>query len=100
MKTDNEVLRPTTERKRRRTPAKISKKNLMLATAYGSYWIIMEPDEKAGFIVTAPNLPGVTTWGKNIIHAKEMAREAIELCIECLVREQRGSLREKAPAAP
>ncbi|OGZ32703.1 MAG: hypothetical protein A3H02_02960 [Candidatus Niyogibacteria bacterium RIFCSPLOWO2_12_FULL_41_13] len=54
-------------------------------TQYGRYECLLESDEKKGFIVTASGLPGVTTWGKNIAHAKKMAKEAIELCIECRV---------------
>lgn len=48
----------------------------------------IEPDESHGYIVIAPALPGVITWGKNLTHAKEMAREAIELCIESLVQKR------------
>lgn len=54
-------------------------------TQYGRYRCILEPDERRGFIVTVPGLDGVITWGKNIAHAKKMAKEAIELCIECRV---------------
>lgn len=54
---------------------------------YGLHVAILEPDER-GFVVTVPALPGVITWGKNITHAEEMVKEAIELCIECLVQEK------------
>lgn len=57
-----------------------------IKTEYGTQSIILEPDDK-GYIVTAPDLEGVVTWGKNRKHAKEMAKEAIELCVECLVEE-------------
>lgn len=60
---------------------------LYIRTSYGDHLSIFEPDEKKGFIVTVPGLPGVVTWGKNIAHAKKMAREAIELCVECRAEE-------------
>ena len=60
-------------------------------TRYGIHRIMLEPDAEGGFVVTALDLPGVVTWGKNTSHAEEMAREAIELCIECLVEERQVS---------
>lgn len=64
------------------------KKSLFVETNYGSHLVAIEPDERHGYVVTAPALPGVITWGRTLTHSKEMAREAIELCIESLV--QRG----------
>ena len=61
------------------------KKELFVQTKYGNHVVEIEPDERRGYVAVAPALPGVVTWGKNINHAKEMAREAIELCIESLV---------------
>lgn len=52
-------------------------------TSYGSHRIIFERDERKGYVATAPDLPGVITWGKTLLEAKKMAREAIELCVEC-----------------
>lgn len=73
-----------------------------VSTRYGDHLCILEPDEKKGFIVTVPDLQGVITWGRNISHAKEMVKEAIELCIESRVKEsihqikrnQRSTIRE------
>lgn len=65
---------------------KSNKKLVQVKTQYGYQLCKLEPDEH-GYIITAPGLPGVVTWGKSINHAKRMAREAIELCIECLVNE-------------
>ena len=56
-------------------------------TKYGVHEIILEKDER-GYVVEAPNLDGVLSWGKNIKEAKEMVKEAIDLCIECLVEER------------
>lgn len=72
------------------------KKSLFIETNYGSHQVAIEPDERHGYVVTAPTLPGVITWGKNLIHAKEMAREAIELCIESLVQ-RRSNAQMKPP---
>lgn len=58
-----------------------------VSTRYGTHLCVLEPDEKRGYIVTAPGLEGVITWGRNISHAKEMAKEAIELVIECRAEE-------------
>lgn len=63
-------------------------KSLFIQTNYGSHLVTIEPDERRGYVVIAPALLGVITWGKNLTHAKEMAREAIELCIESLVQEK------------
>lgn len=64
------------------------KKSLYIETNYGSHLVAIEPDERHGYVVTAPALPGVITWGKTLAHAKEMVREAIELCIESLVQKR------------
>ena len=64
---------------------------LFVQTRYGNHMIVLEPDERKGYVAIAPALPGVITWGENMTHAKEMAKEAIELCIESLV--------EKRPSA-
>lgn len=56
-------------------------------TRYGVHEVVLEKDEK-GYVVEAPDLEGVLSWGKNIKEAKKMVQEAIELCIECLVEEE------------
>ena len=33
-------------------------------------------------MITVPNRPDVISWGKNLAHAKKMAKEAIELSVE------------------
>ena len=47
--------------------------------------IILSPEPDGGFTVTVPSLPGCITWGEDIAHAKEMAREAISLYLEDMV---------------
>lgn len=75
-------------------------RTVSIQTQYGCYQCTLESENKHGFIVTVPGLPGVITWGKNITHTKEMAKEAIELCIECRVEETLHKTKTKrgAPA--
>ena len=64
------------------------KKYIEIKTRYGAHLCLIEPDEKNSLIVTAVNLPGVITCGKDLKEAQKMAQEAIEICIECLAEEQ------------
>jgi predicted RNase H-like HicB family nuclease len=66
-------------------------------TNYGKHLCIFEPDDKEGYIVTVPGLPGTVTWGKTISQAKKMAQEAIELCVECFVRKAAAFKKKDAP---
>lgn len=50
------------------------------------YVIHLEPDEDGGFVVTVPELPGCITWGCDIAHATEMARECIEGFLEAMAK--------------
>ncbi len=81
----------------------MNKKIIEVKTKYGAHACIFEKDlEKGGFVVVAQKLPGVVTWGKNFNEAKKMAKEALELCIECLVEEsvhERSEKPKKAIAA-
>ena len=43
-----------------------------------TYRIILAEEPEWGYTVTVPALPGCITHGKNIAHAREMAKEAIE----------------------
>ena len=61
----------------------MAKKQITIKTKYGEHRVILEKDER-GYMVTAPGLKGVVTWGKDIKHAQAMAKEAIELCVECI----------------
>jgi len=71
------------------------KKTLKLTvnTNYGQYAVLLEPDEKTGFIITVAGLPEIITWGKNLRHAKAMAKEAIELSVECRAEESMRGIR-------
>lgn len=65
--------------------ASIAKRKIQINTDYGSHICIFKPDGEKGFIVTTPGVEGMITWGKNLEHAKKMAKECLELCIECMV---------------
>ena len=61
------------ERKIRRT----------VKTNYGMFSIVLEREpDIGGYIITVPQKADVITWGKNLTHAKRMAREAIECSVE------------------
>ena len=64
--------------------SKSKKTSATVDTSYGSHRVTFERDERKGYVATAPDLPGVITWGKDLVEAKKMIREAIELCIECM----------------
>lgn len=70
-------------------------RKVLIPTLYGRHTALLEPDERNGFIVTVPDLPAVISWGGNIVHAKEMAKEAIELCIECIAERVRHTTKAK-----
>jgi len=66
----------------------MSRQTISIKTRYGSHICLFEPDrEKGGYVVTAKDVKGVVTWGKNLVHAKAMAKEALELSIESLALE-------------
>jgi len=49
-----------------------------------TYRILLTREPEGGFTVNVPALPGCVTFGENIEHAMEMAKEAIELYVETL----------------
>ena len=68
---------------------KLKKQEIQVQTRYGKYRCLCLPDpDDNDYIVTIPSLTGVVTWGKNLQQVKKMAREAIELHLECLVARQ------------
>jgi antitoxin HicB len=50
-----------------------------------TYRILLNREPEGGYTVTVPALPGCITYGENIDHAINMAKEAIELYVESLV---------------
>ena len=47
-----------------------------------TYKLLLHKEPEGQYTVTVPALPGCITFGENIEHAIEMAKEAIELYIE------------------
>jgi predicted RNase H-like HicB family nuclease len=47
-----------------------------------TYSIVVDPDDKGGFTVTVPSLPGCITQGETIEQCLEHAEEAITLYLE------------------
>ncbi|MBI4159798.1 type II toxin-antitoxin system HicB family antitoxin [Candidatus Wolfebacteria bacterium] len=56
------------------------------------YMVLFERNERGGYTVTAPALPGLVTEGKNLENARLMAQDAIRCYIEGLRK-----LKEKIP---
>lgn len=52
-----------------------------------NYNVIFQPAEEGGYTVTVPALPGCITEGDTLDEARKMAKEAIELCLECLIQD-------------
>lgn len=71
----------------------MKKQHLSVKTRYGAHVCIFDPDpDTGGFVVTAKDVPGVVTCGKNLTEAKAMAREALELMIETIAIESPASV--------
>lgn len=48
------------------------------------YHVLFRPEPEGGFTALVPSLPGCVTWGRDIAHAKNMARDAIDTYIASL----------------
>ncbi len=48
------------------------------------YTAFFEANENGGYTVTVPSLPGLVTEGKDLGHARSMAKDAIQSYIEGL----------------
>jgi antitoxin HicB len=49
-----------------------------------NYKVMLRPEPEGGYTVLVPSLPGCISYGDTVSHAKEMAKEAIELYLESL----------------
>ncbi len=49
-----------------------------------TYRIILTEEPEGGYTVIVPSLPGCITYGQNVNHAIDMAKEAIEGYLEVL----------------
>ena len=52
-----------------------------------TYRIVLRKEPEGTYTATVPALPGCITWGENVEHALEMAKEAIKGYIEVLQEE-------------
>lgn len=57
------------------------------------YTAFFEANEHGGYTVTVPALPGLVTEGRNLEHARRMAKDAVRCYIEGLKK-----LKEPVPA--
>lgn len=64
----------------------MKKREITIKTRFGAHICFFEKDVK-GYVVTAKDVPGVVTWGKNLAEARDMAKEALELMIETIAIE-------------
>ncbi len=64
----------------------MKKQLLPIKTRFGTHLCVFDADVK-GYVVTAKDIKGVVTYGKNLAEAKKMAREALELMIETIAIE-------------
>jgi len=44
--------------------------------------VILEPDEKGGYVAVCPSLPGCYSQGDSVEEALKNIKEAIELCLK------------------
>ncbi|MBY0476399.1 MAG: type II toxin-antitoxin system HicB family antitoxin [Chitinophagaceae bacterium] len=52
-----------------------------------TYRLLLRKEKEGNYTVLVPSLPGCITWGENVDHAIEMAKEAIEAYVEVLKEE-------------
>ena len=52
-----------------------------------TYRIVLRKEPEGTYTALVPSLPGCITWGENVEHALEMAKEAIEGYISVLQEE-------------
>jgi len=50
----------------------------------GHFNIVLRPEPEGGFTATVPILPGCVTYGRTLVEARKMARDAIFGYIESL----------------
>jgi len=55
-----------------------------MAKVHYHYNIILRPEAEGGFTAIVPALPGCVTYGRNLIEARKMAKDAISAYIESL----------------
>lgn len=56
----------------------------MIKSRLLKYTILYKAEPEGGFTVSVPSLPGCVTYGQDLIEAKKMAEDAINLYLESL----------------
>lgn len=54
------------------------------------YTVKFKPDGEGGYIVRVPAFPQIVTGGRTLAEAEEMAKDAIELCLEYYTEQGRS----------
>ena len=52
-----------------------------------NFTVLFEPAEEGGYTVTCPALPGLVTEGDTLEEARSMARDAIRVYLESLIKD-------------
>ncbi|KKW14425.1 MAG: hypothetical protein UY54_C0018G0001 [Parcubacteria group bacterium GW2011_GWA2_50_10b] len=53
-----------------------------VGTSYGKFDVVLEREpDMGGYLVSVPKRADVISWGKNLSHAKLMAKDAIECSV-------------------
>jgi predicted RNase H-like HicB family nuclease len=63
-----------------------------------TYKVVIEPLPEGGYGVEVPALPGCLTWGRTYEQAVAMAKEAIEVYLESLIKHGSSIPVERAKA--
>lgn len=61
-----------------------------------SYTVIYEPLKDGGYLIMAPLLPGLVTYGRTFEEAKEMARDAVLCHLEGLKKDKKNIPTERS----
>ena len=59
-----------------------------MAKVHYHYNIILRPEAEGGFTAIVPALPGCVTYGRTLVEARKMAKDAISGYIESLRKHQ------------
>lgn len=75
---------------------KAKKRTIKVDTLYGPYTAVLENEpDMGGYMISVPKRRDVISWGKNLAHAKKMAKEAIECSVEgevLIMAEEEGAI--------
>ena len=58
----------------------------------GRFNIVLRPEPEGGFTVLVPALPGCVTYGRTLLEAKQMAKDAISGYMKSLKKHKEPSI--------